>query len=220
MFEIITSQTKKYRMVDAKKNQTVYFNTFEEMLEFVAKGCTTRFFQSVNSYNNIYLDFIDLTGYDYAFVYKYDMTKKDFIVCSEKCIYMFFDKDDNVLDLRTYSKNIHKRYLAFCRRKRDELAPEYTFRRGPVPGTGVCYHSFSLRHPKTYNEKRLNATPEYKDYIRTKRKPNYLPDVYDDIFIRPEKSWKDKTKSRKSWAKHEKAPLKRNYEKFKKEISD
>lgn len=217
MFETITLQKPKYRMVDSKKNKTIYFQDFDEMLDFVAKGTCVYFYKPVEALNNIYLDYIDLTGYDYVFVYKYDFTKKESVIKAEKCFYMFFDENENILDLRKFSKSIHKRYLDYCELQRHLRAPKYEFRRGPVPGTNKNFRGHYLRSPKTYNEKKKNAVPEYKDYIRSKRKPVNLPDLYDDIPVSFEKSWKTKTKSRKAWAKHEKSPVKRHYEKFKKE---
>lgn len=217
MFENITSQTNKFHMLNEKKNETIYFESFEEMLDFVAIGCHIHSFLTLDSYENIYLDYIDLTGHDYVFVKKYNLQTKDFVTSAEKCIYMFFDNKGNILDLRQNVTSIHKRYLEYCEKKRHLLAPKHEFRNGPVPGTSVKYRGRIVRHPKTLNEKKQNAIPEYKDYIRSKRKSKRLPDVYDDDFIRPEKSWKDKTKSRKAWAKHEKNALKRHYENFKKE---
>jgi hypothetical protein len=37
-----------------------------------------------------------------------------------------------------------------------------------------------LRHPKTLQEKRENADPEVKGFVRAKRKPKKLPSEYDD----------------------------------------
>ena len=44
-----------------------------------------------------------------------------------------------------------------------------------------------LRHPKTTNEKRQNATVEHKSMIRAKRRPNNLADEWDDEMIEADK---------------------------------
>lgn len=37
-----------------------------------------------------------------------------------------------------------------------------------------------LRHPRTLQEKRENADPGVKDFVRAKRRPKNLPSEYDD----------------------------------------
>lgn len=44
-----------------------------------------------------------------------------------------------------------------------------------------------LRHPKTTNEKRQNATVEHKDMVRAKRRPMNLADEWDDAFVKEDK---------------------------------
>lgn len=53
-----------------------------------------------------------------------------------------------------------------------------------------------LRHPRTTQEARAED-----EYTRAKRSRRRLPNAYDDIFPSQEKSWKRKSKRRKSWDK-------------------
>jgi hypothetical protein len=58
----------------------------------------------------------------------------------------------------------------------------------------------SIRRPHTTSEKRVNADPETKQFIRNKRNPRNLANAYDDI-NRPEKkeSRKKVLRSRKNF---------------------
>jgi len=53
-------------------------------------------------------------------------------------------------------------------------------------------HYGYYRHPQTTAEKRANQD---REYVRGKRLPNNLPDLYDDLRIHHTKSWKDKRKT-------------------------
>lgn len=49
------------------------------------------------------------------------------------------------------------------------------------------------RNPRTQQERRINCYD--REYVRGKRLPNSLPNSYDDIRVRPRKTWKDKRKT-------------------------
>jgi hypothetical protein len=75
----------------------------------------------------------------------------------------------------------------------------YRHRRQPVPGTRRPKRRRNFRHPHTTNERRANlkvlgnaeAVNELTPYrIRSKRSANRLPDAYDDMFIRYQRTWK------------------------------
>jgi hypothetical protein len=76
----------------------------------------------------------------------------------------------------------------------------YRHRRDPVPGVHRSKHGRFFRHPKTTNERRATvATRTFKDFLeahgavfklRRKRTSNALPSLYDDIYIRHQRSWK------------------------------
>lgn len=50
-----------------------------------------------------------------------------------------------------------------------------------------------LRHPRTTAERRANADPDMKEFVRAKRRPDNLPDDWDDI---PCGVWKDKYRAK------------------------
>jgi len=65
---------------------------------------------------------------------------------------------------------------------------------------------WSLRCPRTQQEKKMNDA--HIEYVRGKRRPNRLPDAWDDINSEGlyRRSWKDRFKKRYQW---DKKPLKR-----------
>lgn len=77
----------------------------------------------------------------------------------------------------------------------------YEFRNGPVPGTGHsggryrCY----MRFPQTTAERRQYARDfvdeDLKDYPHLRLKNRHLPHSYDDVFRKPQKSWKKQRKT-------------------------
>lgn len=125
--------------------------------------------------------------------------------------YMFIDKENRVLDLRLYRKeldyfrkNNETTFEAFPKKKKKYYwrneSPRY--RIDPIPYTGRHrYFHGSLRAVRTTNEIRMNSNPEHKDYVRPARRPHNLPTIYDDIWRHRSRSWKDCTKKRKQWMK-------------------
>ncbi len=78
----------------------------------------------------------------------------------------------------------------------------FTFRQEPVPGTGKrrCRsRTHGYRRPRTANERRQNSDKELQPLIRSKRQPHMLPDVYDDIYRKPQRCWKENGKCRRQW---------------------
>jgi hypothetical protein len=77
----------------------------------------------------------------------------------------------------------------------------YRHRRDPVPLVGRVRNGRLFRRPRTTNERRAHfsnkATEEIlQSYgvglkLRQKRKWHMLPDAYDDLSIRYERSWKE-----------------------------
>lgn len=63
------------------------------------------------------------------------------------------------------------------------------YRRDPVRRTGRRRHGSYFRHPRTTSECR--AYYAYPAFIRGKRRPNCLPNAWDDIpHYRKYKNWK------------------------------
>lgn len=204
MFDIVKKEIFEFSMLNLVKNETIYFKDLEELLSFLAKRQShwVDFCNPEDSFKNEYLDCLNLTGYDRYFFETWNTQTKTFDVSSKLKPYMFFDKDGNFYDVRIHHRNLVKRSKELWWERKYSRMPKYTFRRGPVPGTGVHYRGHFLRHMKTTNELRANSIPEYKEYIRAKRKKGNLPTVYDDIPICRQRSWKEKTKERHQWAKH------------------
>jgi hypothetical protein len=83
----------------------------------------------------------------------------------------------------------------------------YRHRRDPVPGTKRPKRRRNFRRPKTANERRASvgarknreslADPELAYTVRKKRSPHRLPDLYDDVWILYQRSWKEHR--RKQW---------------------
>jgi hypothetical protein len=77
----------------------------------------------------------------------------------------------------------------------------YRHRRDPVPGTKRPKRRRNFRHPKTANERRASfAAPKNREHlgdpdlaytVRKKRSPYRLPDLYDDVYIEYQRSWKE-----------------------------
>jgi hypothetical protein len=87
----------------------------------------------------------------------------------------------------------------------------YRHRRDPVPGTRRPKRRRNFRHPRTANERRASfaatknreflADPDVFFTIRKKRGPHRLPDLYDDVWIEYQRSWKKHR--RNQWKKVE-----------------
>ena len=76
------------------------------------------------------------------------------------------------------------------------------YRRQPIP---ECFNlrvrGHYWRHPKTTQERRINSSYLLEGgKVRGRRKPNRLPNLYDDQYVSNlgTKSWK-RTKKRKQW---------------------
>lgn len=70
------------------------------------------------------------------------------------------------------------------------------------------YHGW-LRYPRTQQERR-EAEDKHNPYVRAKRRAVNLPTAYEDIFVRKQKSWKSRRKTRYhvktkpyAWRSHE-----------------
>lgn len=61
-----------------------------------------------------------------------------------------------------------------------------------VEAIARCGNKFRhyFRCAKTTNEKRHNAIPEYKRFIRGKRRVSHISPAWDDYFVHTEKNWK------------------------------
>lgn len=133
--------------------------------------------------------------------------------------YMFYDEYGRIIDARVYWEEVKETFLKRKTTKYERRIPEdakygevfnryswakgneyrFKFRCGPVPGTSYHWRGYCYRRPKTTAEIRMNCDPEYKDFVRPRRR--LIPTAYDDVCISSyrSRSWKDNTKKRKQW---------------------
>ena len=81
------------------------------------------------------------------------------------------------------------------------LVQFYRHRRDSVPGVSRVRHGRLFRRPRTTNERRAHFSNEATKEIleshgvafkfRQKRSPHSLPNAYDDLSIRYQRSWKE-----------------------------
>jgi hypothetical protein len=81
------------------------------------------------------------------------------------------------------------------------LVQFYRHRQEPVPWTRRSKNGRLFRRPRTTNERRAHfcnkATEEILEFqgvafkLRHKRNSHMLPDIYDDLFLRHQRSWKE-----------------------------
>ena len=92
-----------------------------------------------------------------------------------------------------------------ARRKRaqaNKRSESYTFRKDPVPRTGICYHGYEYyRAPKIHRLMVQSSIPEYKDFRKGNERAENLP-TWDDRVRHIDKSWKTSCKIRRQWQKH------------------
>ena len=106
--------------------------------------------------------------------------------------------------LVTFKASIFYGNTAFVRLQQSletELLQFYRHRRGPVPVTGRVRHRRLFRRPKTTNERRADFSNNeaineiLQSYgvafkLRQRRNSQMLPNAYDDLSIRCQRSWK------------------------------
>lgn len=124
---------------------------------------------------------------------------------------------NNVVDARfkrdvlswKYDENINRQHIKYVNRNRKQnyyqrwgYLPDsaYKFREGPWPMIHRRYRWVSYRLPRTTSEKRANADPDIKEFVRAGRNKE-VPTARDDIprsdaYV---KSWKHQTKCRHQW---------------------
>lgn len=202
MYTIQNEETFNFSMLNLETNETIYFHGLDELLRFLMQKQQCSFIFYDERYYNPYLDGFNATGHDLMVVSKYNVCTKMVDYSMVLRPYRFFDKYGHVYDVRIHHKTLIKMKKEYWADRRLAKMPNYTFRRGPVPGTSVHYRGHFLRHMKTTNEIRQNSIPEYKAFVRNSRNPANLVSVYDDIPVLREKCWKSHTKERHQWAKH------------------
>jgi hypothetical protein len=189
-------QTKKHYLYNCSTNKYLgFYDSFEEMLESIA------YFNQYDIWSNKIINPI-LENFNCTF----NDTESCFVYseCIERMKqYVVFDEDFRIIDIRVYSNKILNYGISRIKSTKKSKQKIYyekskpEFRKEPVPHTSSNYHGNYFRKPKTMQEIRNNSNPEYKNFVRAKRK--HLRTTYDDIFRNNSKCWKDQSKKRKQW---------------------
>lgn len=172
---------------------------FEELIAYIAKFNYVPWWSSEKTENR--------------FLEDYNCTMKDTNSCCDyddnfhryPRKYVVFDSLFRIIDVRIYKEKILSYEINYKNRKWKNPYLKYyyeknlpKFRNGPIPHTGTKYRRGGFyRYPRTFNEIRQNSIPEYKEFVRDRRK--HLPTVWDDIVRGHSRSWKDQSKKRKQW---------------------
>lgn len=121
--------------------------------------------------------------------------------------YMVYDESGRIIDPRVYKEEIS---LFKVNKLRQSSFFDYNseYKTGsinekdlvkPIAHWGNKFRHY-FRYPKTTNEKRHNAIPEYKQFIRGRRNVSHISPAFDDYYVHTEKNWK-RLKIRKQYMK-------------------
>ena len=136
--------------------------------------------------------------------------------------YLLKDEEGKVIDLRNYSDEVYnfdavkyksdiwkqiKNELEAKWKKCDDLwdkqHPRQAKARAFLGERVYNYNKYlwwlPYRYPRTWQERRFAAFPEYKPFTRGKRSYASLPCADDEIQFKLERSWKAQTKVKKQW---------------------
>jgi hypothetical protein len=123
--------------------------------------------------------------------------------------YLVCDCKGHVFDLRNYATELFAFDDAFY--GREERRALYA-KRNAIYDTREADHArrYALyegkpwwgyfRRIRTTQERRFACIPEYRQFVRGRRSVSNLPDAYDDLYFKREKSWKSRVKVRRQWA--------------------
>ena len=130
---------------------------------------------------------------------KNDMKPKYDFYCSNNILipreYMVYDEYGRIIDPRYYSIEILNFSAGRSKENRNydtysgDRTDYFKYKVKPAAHGGNKFRHF-FRYAKTMNEKRQNAIPEYKLYIRGRRKVAHISPAFDDYYVHVEKNWK------------------------------
>lgn len=207
MYEI-ENYTKIYLFDFYQNLYVAKFENEENLIDFLGKAFYKPWY---GGFGNHYFDEINCNGND---TINYFGVKNDDQTTHYTRRYMFIDDDNCIIDIRDYYQEALKRYKnGAYEYHNDDVCEEleygdvliqrwskqtFRYRIDPVPNVryGGGYRGY-YRHIKTTQENRQNTDPDYKDYVRSKRKN--LPTCWDEIPRCLQKSWKKQSKKRKQW---------------------
>ncbi len=176
-----------YYVVSRTNHQVKKCIDKEELISYIALYNL----RSGNEKRNLLLDNIAMNKNDMKL--KYDFYCNNNILVPRE--YIVYDEYGRIIDPRYYSIEI----LNFNagRSKENRNCATYSDVRfncfennvKPAAHGGNKFRHF-FRYAKTMNEKRQNAIPEYKLYIRGRRKVSHISPAFDDYYVHTEKNWK------------------------------
>lgn len=145
---------------------------------------------------------LNLTGNDTVHDY-YPHYREGFLEY-EKIInlrrYVILDGLNRIVDVRyLIPYSFETDWHSVWRRRKVSWYKGVEFRKDPVPHTGHHKNYWAYRHVQTQQERRLNAGPEYREYVRPARRSNRLVNSWDEISRTHSRSWKDQSKQKKQW---------------------
>jgi hypothetical protein len=203
-----TQKNITYYLFNCKKNTYERkFDSEEELKLFLKKSFRLNY---KDKWVSPYMENINMNGNDTATYIDWD---GNYHTCIRE--FLFVDEDYRIIDVRKYEKELiddikkNGPYTYYEEENEEEREYgerlyirygrfSYRYRIDPVPwiwNRGGRYRG--IRYPKTLNETKLNSDEEMKEYVRGKRR--HLPNSYDDIPRRIQKSWKEQSKKRKQW---------------------
>lgn len=112
--------------------------------------------------------------------------------------YMFFDGLYRVIDIRPFIPDTFNAFGGYWSRLK-RWYKGMRFRITPVPYTGKLRKYGYYRFVHTQQERRLNAAPEYKEYVRPSRRAKNIPAYWDEIPRHRTRCWKNQSKKEKQW---------------------
>lgn len=201
----VTAKTEKISLYDMR-NGKITTRSKDEWITFIAKSMLHVGYPFSRKYNiPDVLKMIQLSGNDLIAIPCYTGEIEYYL----RPYYFYSEDDGRTIDPRYWTSEIYQKrnsiisekhnfdYIAYIAKKNGTGIPR--FRIDPVPGTGKRYGRSWLRCIRTTNERRQNADPEIEEFVRPARRPNVLPNAYDDIFRPTSRSWKNQGKFRHQW---------------------
>lgn len=211
----VVNKSKFYYIFNLETNEYVdkVFN-LKELINYLSERQATGHQFIKSKYNNTILDNINLTLKDIKFDIMCYLDGENTMGLRK---YVVIDGYFRIIDVRQYSDLIlnnkvkldSKRLLKnryfndyHIWRMKKKVGDGYKgaiFRREPIPYTNSKFY-YPYRQVRVTNEKRKGYDKDIQKYIRSKRKPNNLPNVYySDIYRHTDSCWKRQSKKRKQW---------------------
>ena len=189
----------KYYVVNRSNCKVKVCNGKEELISYIASfNCKVG-----KEKRNLLFENIAMNKNDKKLKYDFYYSKNVLIPRE----YIVYDESGRIIDPRLYRDKILNYKANTLNQTRIrystcEITTVLTNTKVEVKSIARCGNKFRhyFRYPKTTNEKRYNAIPEYKQFIRGKRKVSHISPAWDDYYVHTEKNWK-RLKIRKQYMK-------------------